>query len=64
MSKYCLFRVEGNEVEYIETYYDYTLCDKRREFLNGLAIMSNVNTRYIMRRLDDWEDPNNYDPFL
>lgn len=63
MAKYCLYRVEGNEVEYIETYDDYTLCDNSREYLNELAIMRNVNTRYIMRRLDDWEDPNTYDPF-
>lgn len=61
MAKYCLFRVEGNGVEYVETTYDYALCDKSCEYLNELAIMNNVDTRYIMRKLDDWEDPHTYE---
>lgn len=61
MAKYCLFRVEGKEVEYVETYDDYALCDTSREYLNELAIMNNADTRYIMRKLDDWEDPHTYE---
>lgn len=64
MAKYCIFRIDGSDVTFFEHYDDYASCARSREYLDELAILRKVSTRYIIRKLDDWEDPYTYNPFL
>lgn len=65
MAKYCIFRLYKKNVTYFESYDDWEKCNKRCTYLNEVAIMHNVSyVRYIMRKLDDWENPYKYNPYF
>lgn len=63
MAKYCIFRLTRDSVDFLESFTNYSDCDKRCDYLTDIAIMYNTHIRYIKRKLEDDEDPNTYNPF-
>lgn len=67
MANFCIFKIDINSkkrVSFVESYDDYSVCYMRCDDLNQISHFYNSSARYVMRKLEDSENPYTYNPFV